>query len=556
MTSSVDKPVDVRRYLRGIWRGKGIVVLCAVSALCATLVLLALGPKQYQSRVTLIVQESQRLSTELAEVMGGIMQSPVGSGLDEERMAQLVGRIQSPLFLERVARVLKMNEDPIVRAEAEGRRGRHPDVSVDEVATRIAVGRLRSKIRVGSSGKGIYRISVADDSAEKAQILAKWISKLFVDTSSQSTLDRLRTAREFGTEQLRVYQQRLRQSEQELERYKQSMISRSLTRGLVQEENLGRAQALCQRLVEEESTARIRVRTCSAAVAALGIGTDSQWLLDDPMTLELVTGLAAALKGEVAERLAGDGREVRAWSPSGSYRALQGDLLCHVEMVAAQLHPEGGGDAVSAVARFLFARIDLGAQSEAAGMLSGAIADFKQQAESQPGGEFELDRLEENVAANRSLLQSFRAQLVASDVSQAVEVTKLGVQFKILDPASLPLTQSSPNRRKLLLASLLLGPLLGIGLVFLRESQDVTLRSVEDFTRAVPEPILGTTPRLGRLANRRSWVRRYWIPATLGGVVLLTAVFFMARTSILRDFVTAGQPVHLVNPEEPRNNGP
>jgi uncharacterized protein involved in exopolysaccharide biosynthesis len=545
------KHVDWKRYLRVIWSGKGIVLLCTVSALCAVLVMLTRIPRTYESNVVLMLQEEQVLATELGEVMGRGGRAPASYGSEDERIAQLMGRIRSDPFLERVVLVMKVNEDPFIRSEAEKQRGKHPGLSLDQVAIRVAVGSLRSRIRFKSSGQGVYRISVADRTAEGAQALAKWITKLFVDTSSQTALDRLRVEHRFATDQVRVYEQRLRQSELELDQYRQSMISGDRTRGLVREDNLERAEALSREILREEATARIRLRTCSAAVTALWIGMDDAFLRDDPEIRDLAAGLTTALQSEIAGWLKGDRDPSGEWPPPRPYRALQGDLLRHVETAVVRLYPDAGGDAVTVAARFLFARIDLEAQSEAAAMLTGAIAALRQQAESVPRQGFDLSRLEESVAANRSLLQSFRDQLIASDVSQAVATTKLSSHFQILDPATLPLAQSYPNRSKIAIASLILGALLGIGLIFLRETQDMTLRSLEDFAGAIPEPILGTTLVLGRFSHRRSWVRRHWIPATLGGVLLLTAAFFLARTDTLHDLVTAGRPVQMVSPERP-----
>jgi len=551
----LDKHAEWKRYLRMLWKGKGIVVLCTVSALCATLVALTRVHPRYESQVVVALQQEQPLADELDEVMGRGRRRPAGSASDEEQTAQLMGRIRSDPFLERVVLVLKLNEVPYIRSEAEKGLARHPGLNLDQMALRVAVGILRSRIRFHSVGPGVYRISVADEEREQAQTLGKWISKFFVDTSSQAALDRLRTTHRFAAEQVRIFEARLRQSELELENYRQSDASRYLTLGLVDADNLERAEALSQRVLSEQATARIRLKTCSAAVSALWIGMDDTFLQDDPEIRNVATGLTAALQSEIVRRLKGSGEALVEWPPTQPYRTLQGELLRTTETAVVRLYPDAGGDAVSVAARFLFARIDLEAQTAAATMLAGAIDAFRHQAEGGPRREYELARLEEAVATNRDLLQSFRDQLIASDVSQAVATTKLGPHFQILDPATLPFAPSYPKRGRILVGSLILGVLLGLGLVFLREIQDTTLHSLEDFARVIPEPVLGTTSRLAWLGRRPSWIRRHWIPAALGGVLLLTAAFFLIHTGTWRDFMTAGRPVHMVEPDRPLDAG-
>ncbi len=95
-----------------------------------------------------------------------------------------------------------------------------------------------------------------------------------------------------------------------------------------------------------------------------------------------------------------------------------------------------------------------------------------------------------------------------------------------------------------------MGPAIGAVAAFLFEAVDPTLRSLRDFERLVPEPILSTAPRISKLKLRRRRLRRHWVPATLAGVLLLTVVFFVFRNSVLQDAVAPSKPVYLVDPEE------
>jgi len=442
-----------------------------------------------------------------------------------------------------------MHEDPLIRDLAAERREAHPEVSVDEMAIRILVENLQSRIRFVTLGPGVYKVIVADYDAENAQLLARWISELFVDVSDQEALDRIRAAHEFGAEQLRIYEDQLQRSEAALERYKKSMIERDLTQSVVRGENLAAAEALLRRIEDERTAARIRVRPQADVVAQLDVEPPPSALREDVRIADLAQGLQAALEGELVDRLAAGVAEVGEWQPPPAYSALRGELLQAIETTAAEVYTGEPEAVVDDIARYLFLTVDFEAHRAAASMLASAIARYKQRAESTPGGEIELTRLESEVEMNRRLLQSFQAQLVASDVSQAVEVTKLGLQIEILDPARLPLSPSRPDRRKILVAALFLGVLLGVGIAFLGETVDPVLRSLGDFRRAVPVTVLGTTPLLARVIDRRSWMRRHWVAVTVSGLVAVTALFFAVRTNVLHDLAAANAPVQVINPE-------
>lgn len=551
MVSSLDREIDLKHYLRMLWRRRGIGVIATVTVFAAALISLSIMRPEFDSSITLLIDDRTPLASDVEQVMGGMRVQTSGRyGFEEQRLGKLVGRVRSRPFLERVIRILRMQEDPTVIAEAEKQRQRHPDVSQEEIAIRILVHGLQSHMQFRSVGPGIYQITVTDFSPQNAQTLAQWIGELFVDITRQNELDKIRSARNFGAEQLKLYEDQLRRSESALEQYKGSMIQQDLTSNTVHSENVTMAEALRQRQHEQLETARARVNPLEREVQRMGLEPSEPALWTDLETRDLVRRMKAALQGGVSERLALTfAGQVPPWPPQGTYDVLRRDLLRHLEERAASMHPEAEKRAREVLARYAFARLDAEIQHDAEQALDQTIQGYRRRAQAGPVDEIELSRLEAEVKKDRQLLESFRAQMVAGDVSQAVENTKLGMQVEILDPAQVPLNPSRPNRRKILLASLLLGPLLGAGLAFLAEAADSTLRSLEDFRRQFPEPILCTTPLLASRVAPKQGLRRHWVPAALLLIALLTVGFFIAREPLLRSLDAFAEPVHIVNPK-------
>ncbi len=551
----LDKTIDIRHYVSIVWRRKWIILLCLVTTLCATVIAMTFMPSEYESTVTITMEESRALSRDLEALMGGVMQTATHRGINEERLAKLAGRVRSRPFLERVIRLLNMHNDPLIRERAAALAAEYPNVDTEEMAIRLLVKNLESRIRFGSAGTGIYRIIVADYSAQNAQILAQWISQIFADISSQETLERIQEARDFGTEQLRIYEERLRRSEQRLEAYRQSMIEQSLTQSAVRGENLVQAEALLRKIEDEVALAEKRIDPYLRSLVNQGISIQQVPMFQDAQIRTLARNLTTSMRNEVLDRLAGQTPATTDWPPV-EYGTQRRDLLRQIERATSRQYPEAGPDLVSALTRYTFSRLDWEAQQETANMLSSAIAAFRQRIESSPGGEIQLTRLENEVENNRRLLQSFEAQMVASDLSTAVNMMKLGLNIEILDPAQVPLEPSRPNRPKILMASLALGGLLGLGFAFVGETLDPVLRSLDDFKRVAPEPILGTTPLMGQLISHRSWLRRHWVWLVLVLVLGLTGAFFLIRSNILRDIAVKGVPIQIEQPAGMYNENP
>jgi succinoglycan biosynthesis transport protein ExoP len=235
---------------------------------------------------------------------------------------------------------------------------------------------------------------------------------------------------------------------------------------------------------------------------------------------------------------------------SATLAGARTQLYQTLESGAATLKPDASADARRSLAAYVFADIDATTQRDAADGLKHSIDALTNSARSQPASNIELTRLQNEVDRNRQLLQSFQAQMIASDISQAVETTDLGLRIEIVDPAQLPLEPSWPNRKKILILAALMGPVLGIGFALLTEMLDPTLRSLEDIQRVAPEPVLGTLPLLNEAMTRPSGLRRYWIPVTLTGIVILTVAFFTMRATIFPGLGTTGTHVQAVEPTE------
>lgn len=547
---SQDAVLDLSHYGRMLWRRRGVIALSAVVVLCATVVGLQFVPAEYESTVTLRMEERRQLSSELEKIVG----SRGGGGgyrVDEARLDEMAGRIHSRPFLERVARLLKMNEDPKLIEAARRDMRLYPDASVDELAIRRVVKKLKTKISFQNTGMGNYAIIVADSNSEHAYLLAKWISELFVDYSVQSSLDELRTAHEFGAEQEKIYEQRLRASELALEQYRQATIQTDLSQGFVRASNSSRSEALYVQILDEVDLARLRLLPLSRSVAEAGLEAAGEVIRDDPQVQRQVMALVTELRERATDMaMASDASSAASWPPDEEYLILRRGLFRLIERRTSEVHGSQGAEQRDLIGRFVFATIDYESQSDVASYLGDAISDFKLKAQATPRDEMALSRLEAEVETNRTLLGSFRAQLIASDINQAMEVTKLGMRVEILDPPQVPLQPARPDKAKILVAAIFLGPLLGVGIAFGTEITDPTLRTLTDFERAFGGPILGTAPLLAPqlVVPGRSRFRRHWVAATMTCVLLLTVLFFLTRASLLPDLTNVSPSVQVVDP--------
>ena len=91
----------------------------------------------------------------------------------------------------------------------------------------------------------------------------------------------------------------------------------------------------------------------------------------------------------------------------------------------------------------------------------------------------------------------------ASAMSRDLNQQQQGEQFSILDPANLPDKPSFPNRPLFALGGLGGGLALGLGLAFLLETQDNSLRSERDVEVALRLPVLAMVPAIEPVSSKK-----------------------------------------------------
>lgn len=548
---SQDASLDLKHYARMLWRRRGIIALASVVVLCGSAVGIQFVPPTYESTVTLRMEERRRMASELEKMIGG---SGGGGGggyrVDEARLDEMAARITSRPFLEKVARLLKMDEDQKIVEAARNDLRSYPDATVDELAIRRVVKDLKAHLRFANTGMGNYQIIVSNSDPNHAQMLAKWISELFVDYSLQNSLEELRTAHDFGAEQERIYEERLRLSEAALEQYKQAAIQTNLDRGFVRETNASRAEALYAQVLDEADLARLRQLPLARALADAGLDGAASMIMNDPQVVTQIRAQRTSMREAATDIARAASSQVSAeWPPGETYLVVRRGMFRLIERRTAEVHGSLSADARDLVERYVFATIDYEAHSDIASFLGGAIADFRLKARATPRDEMELSRLEADVQTNLTLLGSFRAQLVASDINQAMEVTNLGTRVEILDPPQVPLKPAKPDKAKIYLAAIVFGPLLGMAIAFVSEVVDPTLRTLADFQRVFDGPVLGTTPLLGPIPLRGRKMKQHWVAALIAVLLALTVLFFLTRAALLPDLTNLSPSIQVVDPE-------
>jgi capsular exopolysaccharide synthesis family protein len=119
------------------------------------------------------------------------------------------------------------------------------------------------------------------------------------------------------------------------------------------------------------------------------------------------------------------------------------------------------------------------------GMAKGEIRDINRK-------QYELQRLQREVDANRQLYEQFQTRFKETSASGGVQ----SANARLIESAHVPGAPVYPNKGQAISIGLALGLALGIALAFLLDHLDNTLKGADDVERRLGVPVLGLLPRL------------------------------------------------------------
>jgi polysaccharide chain length determinant protein (PEP-CTERM system associated) len=131
---------------------------------------------------------------------------------------------------------------------------------------------------------------------------------------------------------------------------------------------------------------------------------------------------------------------------------------------------------------------------------------YQKRVENTPKREQELMSLKRDYDNIRNTYNSLLNRKLESEIAVNMEKKQKGEQFRILDPAKLPMKPVSPDMNKLLLLSLAAGLGIGAGLIFLLEYFDTSFTTIRDIESFLDFKVLAVVPEIYQPKDRM-WQR-------------------------------------------------
>ena len=166
------------------------------------------------------------------------------------------------------------------------------------------------------------------------------------------------------------------------------------------------------------------------------------------------------------------------------------------------------------------------------GQIQAQLATYQQRLTLTPLLEQQLDELQRSYELANQHYTNLLNKKTQSELATKLAVRQSSEQFQIVDPASLPLKPSGPQRQKIALGGLAMGLALGLALAFLVEARDRSFHAESEIRGYFPIPIIiGVPPLLtaGEKHKKARGLALTWALSCLMLLLLGAAQFFVYR---------------------------
>jgi polysaccharide biosynthesis transport protein len=473
---------DLARYWNGVRRRKWpILVLAVAASVVAALYALSITPI-YPASTTILIESQPANVISIEEVYELDTRS-------QQYFETQVEILYSRPLAEMVIETLNLVDEPEFSASAEGiestpgwRSWLPFDLPGQTLATSsgpmsAAISAYYARLGVEPiRGTQLVRVYFESEQPELAARVANAHAQAYIRRMLTERVEVTESAGAWMAERLGGMEQALRESERKLQAFRER-------KQLVDAEGL---RALPAKEVNDLTSRLVAVRQTLAQteIAYLQVTTAVAGASDD------LQGIPAVMADEVVQNFRQ--AEARARQRVAELKNRYGPM--HPIMMAAQSELNEASRNLRAqqasVADAIRNEFE-SAQAEEAAVVQ-ALAAARQRYQEVGSVESELNALQREVDANRTLYELFYKRIGETDVTGELE----SAQARIVSPAVIPSEPVWPNKKRIVVLAFLLALLAGIIIAVLLESRDKSVRSYADVEEKLQRTLLGMVPLL------------------------------------------------------------
>jgi uncharacterized protein involved in exopolysaccharide biosynthesis len=506
---------DLKMWWQLLFRGRYYIIVSMTLTIAAGLYYALTTAPVFESASTVMIIDTNLLS--------GASLRFVPNASQNNEVDYFRRRISSEGFLLQLLDSLDVDKDPKLQAKIAQLCYENPQIDRSVIARQVYVEHLLLRISTRMRAYNLIEISAQGPSSESAFKLATLVTNRAIAESQQNEIQTVSAVSDFTAEQLEIYRKRLDDSEARLNAFRQSVME----------------QGLSENELTSEKLTEIKSVKLSTDIELQSKRDQIQKILSGPLRdipLSYRNQLDLELR-EVQSRLLRRSEDVCEMLKKFNWKDVEiillneeiGQLKKEINERIKTRVPAGfaaqSPQVIDAAVRLEEIRSDIAMLQRSSETLTGIIGGHNDLLRRQPSQEGLRTKLEREVQINREIYEALLQTTRGSQIRESAQVTETKMRFKLISPPQRPLERIKPQRSRAMIIAFFMGFGIGIALLLVRESLDVTVRSVEDVSRLFKIPVLAAVPKIETRAEITH--RKYRRYAVAVAIPILAAVSLM-----------------------------
>lgn len=460
--------MDLREYWEIIVKKRLLIALVFFVTVLSVTVYSLLATPIYEATTTVIVRDQSGSSAMM-------LFDPTG-GMGKNSTQNYIQIMKSRTILEQVRSTAGLD-----------------DMSIASLEKRLTIQPVQ--------GSDVLKISMQSPDPTEAQLFVDTLADIFIEWNRLYRQEDRRTARLFIESQLESVSESLEMAEEELRIFKEQekalSPSQETIAGINQLASLEASLSQVQ-IAKSETTERIeQIRTKlveqeETLISSTTIGEN-----------RFVTEYRARL-ADLEIALSGAKEKYTERHPS--VLALQAEIADVKEKLTEQVERVIGTEtrSLNPIHRELYANVislevELMALQAREAALTNLVQESEERLSSLPAKELELARLMRDAKVLEELYIMLRTRNEETRIAEAMQTADV----QVIDSALLPENPVKPRVKLNIAIGAVLGMFLGVGVAFLVEFMDTTLKTKEDAEKLLGIPVLGQIPDFDLIDNKQ-----------------------------------------------------
>ena len=462
------KQLQLEDYIEIALRRKWFVIIPLVVSIIGVILTLLLVPRSYKS-TTMILVEHQKVPESYV--------NPTVTADINERLNTITQQVMSRTRLESI-----VNEFGLYNKEK------------SNITNEELVGLMRGSIEIdikGGRGGGrtsAFSISYMGSDPETVMHVTNRLASLFIEENLKVREQQAEGTTEFLDNQMQGLKTDLEAHETQIKLYKEKYMGELPSQIDATLRTLDRLQLERKIVSDQLSTSvdrKIMIEGQLSETNAQEIATDKT--SKDPQKRKL-----AELQAELT-RLSS--------SYTDKYPEIT-RLKREISEIETQINTDKGTESEGTNIDRLSKKLtdvnkEIAKLKEEQENIAKRISVLQGRVERIPERELQMTALMRDYQSTRENYQSLLNKKLDAQLAENLEKRQKGEQFKILDPANLPIKPFKPDPNRIILMGIALGVGSGVGLVVLLEVIDASFRKPDDVYAVTGIPVLATIPRIG-----------------------------------------------------------